>query len=152
MRENRVGGVAILPIMDCKIGLVEIYRPTLKKKCWELPHGFIEFYETDAAAAVRELREETGIDSVESDCIYLGNVAPDAGTIGSTMSVYFVQSRGVSTEIKSELGLKRVKFFDMIEVKEMVERSVIIDSITMATLLKYLSCKGKIRWDIRDRE
>jgi hypothetical protein len=63
-----------------------------------------------------------------------------------------VQSRGVSTEIKSELGLKRVKFFDMIEVKEMVERSVIIDSITMATLLKYLSCKGKIRWDIRDRE
>jgi 8-oxo-dGTP pyrophosphatase MutT (NUDIX family) len=146
IRGNRVGGVAILPIVGHKIGLVEIYRPTLKKNCWELPHGFIDTNESDVAAAVRELREETGIVTDESDCIYLGNVAPDAGIIGATMSVYFAQNASVSTNVMPELGLKRVKFFNMLEVNEMIDRSVITDGITLATLLKYLSAKGKIKW------
>ena len=148
IRENRVGGVAILPIVDNKIGLVEIYRPTLKKNCWELPHGFIDMNETDRAAAVRELKEETGIVTDESDCIYLGNVAPDAGIIGATMSVFFAQNGCLSTDVMPELGLKRVNFFDMLEVKEMIDRSVITDGITLATLLKYLSAKGKIKWNM----
>jgi ADP-ribose pyrophosphatase YjhB (NUDIX family) len=66
----------MLPIVDNKIGLVEIYCPALKKNCWELQHGFIEINETDRSAAIRELKEETGIVTEESDCIYLGEVAP----------------------------------------------------------------------------
>jgi ADP-ribose pyrophosphatase YjhB (NUDIX family) len=146
IRENRVGGVAILPIVDNKIGLVEIYRPTLKKKCWELPHGFIEINESVRSAVVRELKEETGIVSDESDCIYLGEVAPDAGIIGATMSVFFTQNGSVCSDLVSEIGLLRVKFFEMFEVKKMIEISVISDGITLATLLKYLNLKSKIEW------
>ena len=39
IREDRVAGVGILPIVDGKIGLIEIYRPALKRNCWEIPHG-----------------------------------------------------------------------------------------------------------------
>lgn len=146
IRENRVGGVAILPIVNNKIGLIEIYRPALKKFCWELPHGFIEINESDKSAALRELKEETGIVSAESDCIYLGEIAPDAGVIGATMSVFFTQEGSVCSALVSEIGLMRVKFFEMFEVKDMIERSVISDGITLATLLKYLILKAKIEW------
>jgi 8-oxo-dGTP pyrophosphatase MutT (NUDIX family) len=152
IRINRVSGVAILPIVNNKIGMVEIHRPTLKKTYWELPHGFIDINETDLVSAIRELREETGIIADESDCIYLGNVAPDPGIIGASISVYFAQNGIVATDVLSELGLKRVKFFDMLEIKNMIDMSIIIDGITMATILKYLSYHGKIKWNLDAHE
>jgi len=152
IQENQVGGAVILPIVDQKIGLVEIYRPPLKRHCWELPHGFIDANETDREAALRELREETGIVTDESDCYYLGCLAPDAGIIGATVSIYFSQSGSITADVEPELGLKRVKFFDVTEVKEMIESSTIIDAITLATVFKYLNSKGKIEWVIDSPE
>jgi hypothetical protein len=83
---------------------------------------------------------------VESDCNYLGEIAPDAGVIGATMSVFYTQKGSVCSDLVSEIGLLRVKFFEMFEVKKMIEISVISDGITLATLLKYLNLKSKIEW------
>lgn len=146
IREDRIAGVAILPIVDGKIGLIDIYRPALKRNCWEIPHGFIDDGETDKMAGLRELSEETGIVSEESNFIYLGQLAPDAGIIGATISIFCSQSGKLSSNAKPELGIKQVKFFDFAEMKEMIDSGVIFDAITLATLLKYLSLKKKIHW------
>jgi 8-oxo-dGTP pyrophosphatase MutT (NUDIX family) len=147
IREDRVAGVGILPIVDGKIGLIEIYRPALKLNCWEIPHGFIDQGETDKAAVIRELSEETGIVSEESDCIYLGQLAPDPGIIGGTISIFYARNGKLTSESKSELGIKQLKFFDFPEIKDMIDSSVILDAITQAAILKYLSLTGKIKWE-----
>jgi 8-oxo-dGTP pyrophosphatase MutT (NUDIX family) len=121
LRDDRVAGVGILPIVGGKIGLIEIYRPALKRNCWELPHGFIDDDETDIAAALRELKEETGVITEEVDCFYLGQLAPDAGIIGATINIYFSQNGTVTANSKSELGLQQVKFFDLLELKKMID-------------------------------
>ena len=95
---------------------------------------------------MRELREETGIFSEEAECINLGQLAADAGIIGSTMSIFFSKSGEQLSPAELELGLKQVKFFDLPELKDMIDSSVIFDAITLATLLKYLSLAGKIQW------
>jgi hypothetical protein len=82
----------------------------------------------------------------------LGNLAPDAGIIGATISIYYSESGSATEDVKSELGLKRVKFFEVSEVKEMIESSTIIDAITLATVFKYLNSKGKIQWVIESPE
>src|SRR5512142_2990126 len=55
---NMVTGVAILPVIDGKIGLVRIYRPAIRDWSWEIPHGFVEEGEEAHASAIRELVEE----------------------------------------------------------------------------------------------
>ncbi len=111
--------------------MIEIYRPALKRNCWEIPHGFIDQGETDKAAAIRELSEETGIVSEESDCIYLGQLAPDPGIIGGTISIFYARNGKLTSDSKSELGIKQLKFFDFPEIKDMIDSSVILDSITL---------------------
>ena len=55
IRKDLGGGVAVLPFIDSKIGLVQMYRVPLRELSWEIPHGFVDEYEDDATAAAREL-------------------------------------------------------------------------------------------------
>jgi 8-oxo-dGTP pyrophosphatase MutT (NUDIX family) len=146
IRDDRVAGVGILPIFEGKVGLIEIYRPALKRSCWEIPHGFIDEGETDKVAGLRELKEETGIDTDDSDFIHLGYVAPDAGIIGAVMSIFYTQKGKLTKYNKSEMGIKQVHFFDFLELKRMIDNSEIFDAITLATLFKYLNRNGKVLW------
>ncbi|KZT61427.1 hypothetical protein CALCODRAFT_427851 [Calocera cornea HHB12733] len=65
-----VDAVAILTLLQaegqktCTI-IIEQYRPPLGKVCIEFPAGLIDGDETAEAAAIRELREETGYEAKE---------------------------------------------------------------------------------------
>jgi ADP-ribose pyrophosphatase len=55
------GAVAILPLLDDgHVCLVRNLRPNVGETLWEIPAGTLEAGEAPAAAAVRELAEETG--------------------------------------------------------------------------------------------
>lgn len=146
--ENRVAGIAILPIVDGKIGLLEIYRPALRESCWEIPHGLINEFESVKCAAIRELAEETGIFVSEGDLVALGEVAPDSGIIGAKLNLFYVQNHLPIHEQIIELGLGKFKFFSLDEVQTMIRNSVIFDSITMVAVLRYLNLIGNIKWSI----
>ena len=125
--EALLSGVAILPIVDDSIGLVEIFRPALNKTLFEIPHGFIEPGETPEQACLRELAEETGIICQEDNITNLGLVAPDSGVIRGTVMLF--------------LALSSLKFLDISRVIKLIEDNEIIDSFTLVATLKALNQK-----------
>jgi len=62
---NHLAQVVVLPIVaGTDVVMVKVKRPLFGDSLWELPAGAIENSETPLEGAQRELREETGIDSV----------------------------------------------------------------------------------------
>ncbi|MFW6384059.1 MAG: NUDIX hydrolase [Halodesulfurarchaeum sp.] len=53
--------VIVVALDGNEVLFVEQYRPTVRRECLELPAGIVEGEETYAAAAERELEEETGL-------------------------------------------------------------------------------------------
>ncbi|BBH53405.1 NUDIX hydrolase [Fluviispira sanaruensis] len=94
---NGAPGVAMLPILpNGKFLFISAYRHATRSWELELSRGGRENNENEIAAAQRELLEETGYKvkvNMEKESIQLlGKVAPDAGTIGSVIPVYFMKN------------------------------------------------------------
>lgn len=132
---DMVTGVAILPVLNASIGLVRIYRPALRDYSWEIPHGFIEKDESEQASAIRELLEETGLES--ADVVSLGYITPDSGIIAARVHVYLAQSGGAVVQQHGEMGLREFRLFPRAEFERMIRDSEIQDSFTLAAWCLY---------------
>jgi ADP-ribose pyrophosphatase len=134
---NLVTGVAVLPVLDNKIGLIRIYRPAIRDYSWEIPHGFIDEGEVDNSSALRELLEETGLAVESDDFSSLGYITPDAGVLAARVHVFLAEACFASQKILPELGLRDFRFFSFTEFEEMIERSEVQDTFTLAAWCKY---------------
>lgn len=104
-------GVAVLPITsDGKVMLNLNYRHATRSWELELPRGIRKHGETPQQAALRELREETGLKVKSFEM--LGNVAPDTGSLASVIPVFYgiVISAGQNSPDRSEAILKIMSF------------------------------------------
>jgi ADP-ribose pyrophosphatase len=82
-----VPGVAVLPILPSGEVVLNLnYRHATRSWELELPRGGLQPQETIEAAALRELKEETGL--VPSSVIFLGEMAPDTGVLSSVIPVF----------------------------------------------------------------
>lgn len=133
--KDMVTGVAVLPIVDDRIGLVRIYRPAIRSFSWEIPHGFIEEDETNLMSGAREIEEETGIrfEYLES----MGYVTPDSGILAGRVHLFL--ARGVLGKVEQigEIGLREFKLFEMDEFERMIDKSEVQDSFTLSAWCKY---------------
>ena len=85
-----LSGVAILPVLPSgRIALIVNYRHATRSWELELPRGGVELQETVEEAALRELKEETGL--VASSLHFLGQVAPDNGVLSSVMPIFLAK-------------------------------------------------------------
>lgn len=135
--KNLVTGVAILPIVDGQVGLIRIYRPAIRTYSWEIPHGFVDEGESDNSSALRELLEETGL-TVESRCFSsLGYITPDTGVLAARVHLFLAEACYTAQPIQRELGLREFRFFSFLELEEMIGRSDIQDTFTLAAWCKY---------------
>ena len=129
------GAVAIVALTeDNNIVMERQYRYACGRAILEIPAGKIDKGETDpVAAAVRELREETGYTA--SEIIHLGDCNPSCAYSEEVIHIYLM--RGLT---KGERELDDDEVIELIEmpfdeVYEMGVRGEIVDSKTLAALL-----------------
>ena len=128
------GAVAIVALTeDNNIVMERQYRYACGRAILEIPAGKIDKGETDpVAAAVRELREETGYTA--SEIIHLGDCNPSCAYSEEVIHLYLM--RGLT---KGERELDDDEVIELIEmpfdeVYEMGVRGEIVDSKTLAAL------------------
>ena len=134
---NGVTGVAILPIKDNKFGLVKVYRHPVDEFGWEIPRGFIDENESAEDAAVRELKEETGLFCDKKSLTSLGTITPEPGIISAQVNLYKANIiKNEQFERESELGHICFGWFSSEEIDNLILKQEIKDSSSLITLLK----------------
>jgi 8-oxo-dGDP phosphatase len=137
---NAVGGVAVLPVMaDGRIALVCHWRPAIDGWSWEAVKGFVEAGEEPAAAAARELAEETGLECAADDLIALGSVHPEPAAMATRAALYIARNcrpveHSVATE--AELGLSCFAFFEPAAADTLWSGGAMRDALSLLLLAR----------------
>jgi ADP-ribose pyrophosphatase len=133
-----ITGVAILPVVDGKIGLIRIYRHPIQQYSWEIPRGFIDQREASASAAGRELKEETGLDCKPEAIRSLGFITPDGGILAARVQLFAAMECAKQREYApAEIGHRELRFFNIQELEGMILRSELQDPSTIIAFFMY---------------
>ena len=141
---NLVTGVAVLPILDGRFGLLRVYRHALRRWLWEVPRGFVDPGEAAPFAAIRELREETGYRVAIENLVRLGSVAPEPGVIAGRVLLFSAPVTAAAREpiAVSEMGHGALAFFTKQEILTRVSEGEIEDGCTLSLLLHQFVMPG----------
>lgn len=85
----RHDGVVIVPYIGDRVAVWKMFRYPIDSVSLEFPRGGLDADERLQDAAVRELKEETGLSGLRSTV--LGRLYPDSGLIASATSVLAVE-------------------------------------------------------------
>jgi ADP-ribose pyrophosphatase len=136
--EDRMTGVAVLPIINDQIVLLRSYRHALGTELWELPRGFIDAGETAAQAALRELTEETALTCAPENLVPLGYYAPEPATMSARGALFVAtQCTGIPHMPNDELGMSSLSVFDPNAVAKLVTSGEIEDAGTLIAYYRY---------------
>jgi ADP-ribose pyrophosphatase len=143
-RPDRVTGVAVLPIVEAGFVLLRCYRHALRSELWEVPRGFIDEGEAPAAAALRELNEETGLRCAPSDLVPLGFYAPEPSSLAARGAL-FVATRchGLPHPAADEIGLEAIQVVDSARMAELVSAGDIEDAGTLIAFYRYCALSSR---------
>lgn len=122
---DMVSGVAILPFLEEKIGLIRVYRHAIQDWSWEIPRGFIDEGETVPFAAIRELQEETGLICEPAHISSLGYITPESGVLAGRIHLFSaLKCQEDRTHKMIELGHKGLHFFTRSEIALMAQNEI----------------------------
>lgn len=133
--------VSVLAAADGSLLLVRQYRPAVQAYTLELPSGHIEEGESPAAAAARELAEETGYEA--RDFVRLGTLAPDTGRMTNKLWCYYTAGAiPLRSEVPREHGVELIRMAPG-ELVRRVESGEINHALTLAVLM-LAAVKGRL--------
>lgn len=129
------GAVGILPLdAENNVTMVVQFRYAFLEELLEIPAGKLEKGENHREAALRELREETGI--VPGELIYLGCTYSSPGFCTEAIHLYLARDLKMGTSSPDEdefLILDKVPFSELVDK---IRRNEVRDSKTVAAVLK----------------
>ena len=133
--DDHVVGVAVLPIIANKIGLMRVWRHQLNKFMWQSPAGFVEQGTNAEENAQRELKEETGFRAMK--LIDLGRFCTDSGLVDGFINLFIANELiRVKEKVDLEIGASDMYWFKSLELQALLKNSS--GDFGMST---YLACK-----------
>ena len=134
-----ITGVAVLPVLENRIGLLLVDRHPMGQEGWEIPRGFVDEGESFLNAAVRELREETGLEA-SMDCMTpVGTISPDAGLVKGLIRLFVAEPCKLPEKTREvqELGHRSFQYFTFPEVSNLLDSGAIRDPSTLVSILSF---------------
>jgi ADP-ribose pyrophosphatase YjhB (NUDIX family) len=81
---------------------------------WDIPGGYLDWDETLEEAAIRELKEETGLNLDLSDIEYLGNFSKPNNSVGNQVIEMYYLATKFSGHLELEVAeVSDAKWFDL---------------------------------------
>ena len=137
--------VIILPILENeRVVMPKVFRKILGGAVWELPAGGVQKNENPEEAALRELREETGILITDISRLIPENtlvVSPNRLPIFPSIYSVNVSENEFDSRSMHDDEVESVDCFSMNEIKAMIETGEILTSITISILARFLLSK-----------
>lgn len=127
--------VVVIVTKQDKICLIKSYRYTLDEICTELPAGFIDSGETPEKAAVREVKEETGL--IIEKPKFLFKFYPSNGISNQLLHVFTAKTESEIKVDKNHEGIQDVFWLSIKEINDLIKNNQIEDGISLIALLKY---------------
>lgn len=126
-------GVAVLPLLDGEIVLVEHFRHSIRGWQLEIPRGFGEPGYDAAANARKELAEEIGAEARE--LVPLGFFYPDTGFSDDRAELFLARIDAVGP-LDREEGIARARVLSPAAVGGLIARGELTDSFTLVAFLR----------------
>ena len=104
-------------IPDGRMPIVRQYRPCVERFTWEFPGGTVDPGEDSKTAAIREVLEETGLET--SELVDLGTFWPDTGRVAVPSHAFYARCGEPSGEFSSSEGLA-LRFVSHSELKDLI--------------------------------
>lgn len=122
--------------INIKIGLIQIFRHPIGKVSWEFAGGSVEEKERPEEAALRELREETGIASKKLKQI--GEFYEAPGRMLFLHHVFVAENPGPpnfkNASHRQEEDIQQFRYFSLYRIENMIKTGKIISGPTLAAL------------------
>jgi len=137
-----ITGIALLPVLDGRFGLIRVYRHSTGAPGWEVPRGFIDESETPVAAAQRELAEEAGL-VAGSPLRDLGILSPEPGVLAARVRLFAAENCARSGAVAGdEMGHGELKFFTRQEVAGLIDRGEVADPCSLVCFYRYIGLQA----------
>lgn len=113
--------------------MVRMYRHPVKNRTWEFPMGFIDKNESPVDAAIRELKEETGLVAKKMEKI--GSFWPSPGMATQKIHVFYADKsvQGQPSFDGTETDIE-IEFFTYLDIQKRIKSGVLQNGATLAAL------------------
>ena len=134
--------VIILPILENeRVVMPKVFRKILGGAVWELPAGGVQKNENPEEAALRELREETGISITDISRLIPENtlvVSPNRLPMFPSIYSVNVSENEFNDRSMHDDEVESVDCFSINTIKAMMSSGEIVTSITLAILGRFI--------------
>jgi ADP-ribose pyrophosphatase len=137
-RDDLLTGIAVIPVRYDSILLLRHFRHAVSQPVWELPRGFMDEGEDSSQAALRELREESGLICRRESLVALGSFFPDPGLIRARVALFAAtECHDGGPRMDDEIGIHGRTWHPEGQVRSMLRDGSIQDGATCVALLRY---------------